>query len=129
MFRISSTTLPDNKNLDVALSYLYGIGRPLALTILKKANLDPHIKIKNLTSEQTAKLREIIEKTYRVEDDLRREVRGNIKRLVNIGSYRGTRHIRKLPTRGQHTKTNTRTVRGNVRKTVGSGKKKSSEKT
>ncbi len=129
MFRISSTTLPDNKNLDIALSYLYGIGRPLALTILKKANLDPHIKIKNLTSEQTAKLREIIEKTYRVEDDLRREVRGNIKRLVNIGSYRGTRHIRKLPTRGQHTKTNTRTVRGNVRKTVGSGKKKSSEKT
>jgi len=129
MLRIAGTNIPENKRIIMALGYLYGVGPALAKSILKEAGIDASVKTKDLSPEQTSKIREIIEKKYRVEGDLRREVRAHIKRLIDIGSYRGQRHIRHLPTRGQRTKTNTRTVRGNVRKTVGSGRKKSAEKT
>lgn len=124
MARIAGVTLPANKRVDIALSYIYGIGRPLALRIIEKSGVDGAIRVKDLTEDQANKLREVVEKNYKVEGELRREVLSNIKRLKEIGSYRGERHKRNLPVRGQRTKTNSRTVRGNVRKTMGSGKRK-----
>ena len=129
MARIAGVNIPDNKRIEIALTYIYGIGLTLSKRILAKTKIDPDIRTNKLSSEEVNSLREIVEKEYRVEGELRQEKMMNIKRLKDIGSYRGTRHIKGLPSRGQRTKTNTRTVRGNVRKTMGSGRKKSAEKT
>lgn len=113
-----------NKRVEIALTYIYGIGNTTAKDILAKTGVSGDVRVKDLTEEQAGKLREHIEKQMKVEGELRREVLSNIKRLKEIGSYRGMRHIRGLPVRGQRTKTNSRTIRGNVRKTMGSGKRK-----
>lgn len=123
--RISGITLP-NKRLPFALATLYGVGIPLGKTICLQAKVDPFKKADELTAAEEAALRAIIEK-IKLEGDLKREVSGNIKRLKDIGAYRGTRHSKRLPSRGQRTKTNSRTVRGNVRKTMGSGRRKESK--
>lgn len=128
MARIASVTLPANKKIEFALRYIYGIGPTNALRILAVAGVDGNIRTKDLQETQVQKLNEAV-RTYRVEGDLRRDILSNIKRLREIGSYRGVRHTRGLPVRGQRTKTNSRTRRGNVRKTVGSGRKAASEKT
>jgi len=120
--RISGITIP-NKRLVYALNALYGIGPSRAATICVEAKVDPMKKADELTPEEENKLRGVIE-VIKIEGDLKREVAGNIKRLKDIGAYRGSRHQRNLPTRGQRTKTNSRTVRGNVRKTMGSGRRK-----
>ena len=109
--------------------YLYGIGRTRSNEILEQAKIDPNTRVKDLSEREVNALRELIEKNYRVEGELRREVAMNIKRLKEIGAYRGIRHLKRLPVRGQRTKTNSRTVRGNVRKTMGSGRKLSAQKT
>lgn len=123
MPRIAGINIPENKQIVIALTYIYGIGRPLSGIILKEAGIDPMKKASQLTAQEVAKLKEIIEKNHKIEGELRRTIMMNIKRLKDIGSWRGFRHIKGLPVRGQRTKTNTRTVRGNVRKTVGSGRK------
>jgi small subunit ribosomal protein S13 len=125
--RILGITLPENKRMEIALTTIHGIGRPRALYILKTANVDVSIKAKDLSVDQENAIRKIIE-SFKVEGDLKREVAGNIKRLKDIKSYRGSRHARHLPTRGQRTKTNSRTVRGNLRKTMGSGRRKEEKK-
>ncbi len=127
--RIAGITLPQNKRIEVALTYIFGIGQALSRRILQSANIDLNTRSQSLTEAEVARLRDIIEKDYSVEGDLKREVISNIKRLKEIGSYRGLRHIRGLPVRGQRTRTNSRTVRGNVRRTMGSGRKASAEKT
>lgn len=127
--RISGVTIPAAKRVEVALTYLYGIGLTLSKKVLAQAGIDPNVRVKDLTEAQANKIREIVEKTYKVEGDLKREVLLNIKRLKEIGAYRGNRHSKNLPTRGQRTRTNSRTVRGNVRRTMGSGRKPSAEKT
>jgi len=124
MARIAGVTLPQQKRTEVALRYIYGIGATLATRILTETGVDGDTRVKDLTEEDVNKLRTRIEKGYRVEGELRREVLGNIKRLKDIGSYRGSRHAKGLPARGQRTKTNNRTVRGNVRRTMGSGRTK-----
>ena len=126
--RIAGVNIPDNKKVPVALAYIYGVGRPLAEKILASAKIDREKRAKDLTAPEQNKLREIIEKNYSVEGELRREITLNIKRLKDIGSYRGTRHKKNLPTRGQRTKTNSRTRRGNVRRTMMSGKRKLEKK-
>lgn len=113
-----------NKRVEIALTYIYGIGTTRARSIIKNTGVSPDIRVKDLTEAQANKLREEVEKKHKVEGELRREVLTNIKRLKEIGAYRGIRHIRNLPTRGQRTRTNSRTVRGNVRRTMGSGKRK-----
>ncbi|OGY44580.1 MAG: 30S ribosomal protein S13 [Candidatus Buchananbacteria bacterium RIFCSPHIGHO2_02_FULL_40_13] len=127
--RIAGTTLPNDKRVEIGLTYILGIGRSLANKILKKAKINPDIRVKDLTEDQANELRIIIEKQHIVEGELRREVLSNIKRLKEIKSYRGLRHAKNLPVRGQRTKTNSRTVRGNVRKTMGSGRKETGQKT
>ena len=130
MIRIAGINIPDNKRIEIALSYIYGMGPSLSRKILKKAGINFDIRTKNLSESQVNKLRELIESgEHKIEGDLRREKMMNIKRLKEIGCYRGVRHIKGLPVRGQQTKTNNRTVRGNVRKTMGSGRRKSAEKT
>jgi small subunit ribosomal protein S13 len=124
MARIAGVTLPNAKRVDVALTYIYGIGPMTATRILTSTGVASDIRVKDLTEAQANKLRDEVEKNHRVEGELRREVLSNIKRLKEIGAYRGTRHIRNLPVRGQRTKTNSRTIRGNVRRTMGSGKRK-----
>lgn len=121
--RIAGYVLPQQKKIEYALPYLYGIGLPLARKILLSVSINPETRTKDLTEGEGNKLREFIEKNYRVEGDLRREVQGNIKHHKEIGNYRGSRHIKKLPARGQRTKTNSRTVRGNKRVTMMSGKR------
>lgn len=123
MLRIAGVTLPNNKRIIIAITAIYGLGNSSAKAVLKSLGISEDVRTKDLTDEQANKIREAVEKKYRVEGDLRREVSGNIKRLKDIGCYRGTRHIKKLPARGQRTKTNSRTVRGNVRKTMGSGRR------
>ncbi len=120
--RISGITIP-NKRVPYALMALYGIGLSRAEAIVAQAKVDPTKKADDLSAGDEAALRKIIE-TIKLEGDLKREVAGNVKRLKDIGSYRGTRHQKRLPVRGQRTKTNSRTVRGNVRKTMGSGRRK-----
>ncbi|OGE84269.1 MAG: 30S ribosomal protein S13 [Candidatus Doudnabacteria bacterium RIFCSPHIGHO2_01_FULL_49_9] len=127
--RIAGVTLPPNKRIEAALPIIYGIGFPRAKKILEAVKLDPGKRTQDLTEAEVGKLKEYIEGNFKVEGSLRQEVSQNIKRLKEIGSYRGLRHIRGLPVRGQRTKTNSRTVRGNVRRTAGSGRKSSSEKT
>ncbi len=122
MARISGVDLPNEKRLDIALTYLYGVGRTNVVAILKKAELDPSRRFKTLTDDEVSKLTKIIEKETAVEGDLRRAVGDNIKRLIEIKAYRGIRHTRRLPSRGQRTRTNARTKRGK-RLTVGALKK------
>ena len=121
--RIVGTNIPDNKRIEIALMYVFGIGRSLSNVILKMAQVNPDTKASALTQNEVNRLREIIEKNHAVEGDLRKTIMMNIKRLKDIGSYRGIRHMRGLPVRGQRTKTNSRTRRGNTRKTMGSGRK------
>jgi small subunit ribosomal protein S13 len=121
--RISGITLPENKRLEIALTAVYGVGRPRAKEIIEKLGLDMGMKTTELTPDQENLIRREIE-LFKTEGDLKREVQQNIKRLKDIKSYRGVRHIRHLPARGQRTKTNSRTVRGNVRRTMGSGRRK-----
>lgn len=123
MARIAGVDLPRDKRVEVALTYIYGIGPTTSRRILSSVNVNPDTRMKDLTEQEIARLREEIERNYRVEGDLRREVTGNIKRLIEIGSYRGLRHRRGLPVRGQRTKTNARTRKG-PRKTVGVKRKK-----
>ena len=120
--RIQGITLPDKKRMEIALTAIYGIGRPLSIKILNQAKVDINKKAQDVTPEEENAVRSIVE-SMQIEGDLRREVSANIKRLKDISSYRGSRHAKKLPARGQRTKTNTRTLRGNVVKTMGSGKK------
>lgn len=129
MARIAGINIPNEKRIEIGLTYLFGIGLTLSKKILAELKINPDARVKNLTEEEVNKLRQKIEKEYRVEGDLRREIAGNIKRLKEIGCYRGSRHAKNLPVRGQHTRRNTRTVRGNVRKTVGSGRKPTAQKT
>ncbi|HUV81077.1 MAG TPA: 30S ribosomal protein S13 [Patescibacteria group bacterium] len=123
MPRIAGVNIPENKQIKISLTYIYGIGKTLASRILKETEIKPTKKASELTPQEVSDLKDVIEKKYKIEDELKREVMTNIKRLKDVGSWRGIRHIKKLPVRGQRTKTNTRTVRGNVRKTVGSGRK------
>ncbi len=125
--RISGITLPENKRLEIALTSVYGVGRPRARMIIEKLGLDLGMRTTALTPDQENLIRREIE-LFKTEGDLKRETQQNIKRLKDIKSYRGIRHIRHLPSRGQRTKTNSRTVRGNVRRTMGSGRRKT-EKT
>lgn len=130
MARIAGVNLPNEKRVEIALTYIYGIGLPFSQKILAKTKIDSNTRTKDLTDAQVQELRNEIEKGgYKIEGELKREVLANIKRLKEISSYRGTRHSKHLPVRGQRTKTNTRTVRGNVRKTMGSGRKISAQKT
>ncbi|NCO15310.1 30S ribosomal protein S13 [Candidatus Wolfebacteria bacterium CG18_big_fil_WC_8_21_14_2_50_39_7] len=122
--RLVGINIPDNKRIVIALTYVYGIGHSLADQILKSAKIDLNKRAKDLTSEEINRIKEIIERSYKIEGELRQIVKQNIGRLKEIQCYRGIRHLKRLPTRGQRTKTNSRTVRGNVRKTVGSGKRK-----
>jgi len=125
--RIAGVDLPNEKKIKIALSYIYGIGRSNALEILQKAGVDPELRVKALTEEQVRDIRNIISNEYKVEGTLRTEVQMNIKRLMDVGSYRGLRHRRGLPVRGQRTKTNSRTRKG-PRKTVGRKKVKVGKK-
>jgi small subunit ribosomal protein S13 len=129
MARIAGINIPNEKRIEASLPYIYGVGLPMAKKILKITGVDGNKRTKDLTEAEMNKLREYIEKTFKVEGQLRQQIMVNIKRLKEIGSYRGTRHIKSLPVRGQRTKTNSRTRRGNVRKTAGSGRKKSADKT
>lgn len=129
MPRIAGISIPDDKKIEFALPYIYGIGHALSVKILAEAGIDPNKRARELTVEENNKLRQAIEKEYKVEGELRRVIMFNIKRLKDIGAYRGIRHAKHLPVRGQRTKTNSRTVRGNVRRTAGSGKIKGLNKT
>ena len=122
MARIAGVDLPREKRVEIGLTYIYGIGRPTSLAILEKAGVNPDTRVKDLTEEEAGKIRRIIDEEYLVEGDLRREVSLNIKRLMEIGSYRGIRHRRGLPVRGQKTKTNARTRKG-PKRTVANKKK------
>jgi small subunit ribosomal protein S13 len=123
MARIAGVDLPRDKRVEIALTYIFGIGKPTSQKILTQTGVNPDTRIKNLTEEEINKLREVIEKSLKVEGDLRREIALNIKRLIEIGCYRGLRHRRGMPVRGQRTKTNARTRKG-PRKTVGVRRKK-----
>lgn len=123
MARISGVDLPRDKRVEIGLTYIYGIGRPMAKQILKETDVDPDTKIRDLTDGEIGALRAYIEQTLRVEGDLRREVNQNIRRLIDIGSYRGIRHRRGLPLRGQRTKTNARTRKG-PKPSIGGRKKR-----
>jgi len=129
MARIAGINIPDNKRIEIALTYIYGIGRSLSNKILNSAKIDPDKRTKDISPEDMNKLRDIVEKVYKIEGDLRRELMLNAKRLKDIGCYRGIRRSKRLPVRGQRTRTNTRTVRGNIRRTMGSGRRKAAEKT
>jgi len=120
--RIAGVDLPRDKRVEVALTYIYGIGRPSSLAILQKTGVNPDTRVRDLTEDEVNRLREVIDKEYVVEGDLRREVQMNIKRLMDIGSYRGLRHRRGLPVRGQRTRTNARTRKG-PKRTSGPRKK------
>ncbi len=129
MVRIAGINIPDQKRIEVALTSVYGIGLVTSRKILQELSLNPDTRSKDLPLEDANRLRDFIEKKYRVEGELRHAVKMNVKRLREIGCYRGIRHQKGLPVRGQRTKTNTRTIRGNVRKTMGSGRRKAAEKT
>ena len=122
MARIAGVDIPREKRVEIALTYIYGIGLSSSQRILKQTSVNPDTRVRDLTEDQVNRLREVIDRTFKVEGDLRREVALNIKRLIEIGSYRGMRHRRNLPSRGQNTKTNARQRRG-PKKTVGARKK------
>jgi len=121
MARVAGVDLPKNKRLDIALRYIYGIGPAVSNEIIEVLSLEPTKRVKDLTEEEVSKINGLISKNLKVEGDLRREIQSNIKRLIEIGSYRGSRHRKNLPVRGQRSRTNARTRRGK-RKTVGAGK-------
>jgi len=123
MARIAGVTIPNDKRIVIALTYIFGIGNSRSKKILKNASVDESIRTKDLTDEQVKAISDQIGTNFRVEGELRREVLGNIKRLKEINCYRGSRHTKRLPVRGQRTKTNSRTNRGNVRQTMGSGRR------
>jgi small subunit ribosomal protein S13 len=127
--RISGVNLADKQRTVIALTSVYGIGKSLAVKILKELKIEEDTKVKDLTSTEEKKLRDYIEDKIKVEGDLRREVAHHIKHLKDVGCYRGSRHTKHLPVRGQRTKTNSRTVRGNIRRTAGSGRRGAAEKT
>ncbi|MCL2406737.1 MAG: 30S ribosomal protein S13 [Defluviitaleaceae bacterium] len=122
MARIAGVDLPREKRVEIGLTYIYGIGRPSSNRILKEANVNPNTRVRDLTDDEAGRIREVIDKSQTVEGDLRREIALNIKRLVEISSYRGIRHRRGLPVRGQRTRTNARTRKG-PRRTVANKKK------
>ncbi|MEK7178954.1 MAG: 30S ribosomal protein S13 [Patescibacteria group bacterium] len=121
--RIAGITIPPQKRVEFGLTTIYGVGRSRAKVILEEAAISPDTRVADLSTDDENKIRKVLER-YKIEGDLRREISANIKRLKDIQSYRGSRHTKHLPVRGQRTKTNSRTVRGNVRKTMGSGKRK-----
>ncbi|MEA3449566.1 MAG: 30S ribosomal protein S13 [Patescibacteria group bacterium] len=127
--KIAGVLIPNEKRVEIALTYVYGVGLSTSQKILNSAKIDPNTRVKDLKEDDVSKLRTIIEKQHKTEGDLRREVMSNIKRLKEIHSYRGFRHQRSLPVRGQRTKTNSRTVRGNKRSTMGSGRVNPAQKT
>ena len=129
MARIAGVTIPNEKRIEASLCYIYGIGPTLSKRVLQEAKVDPNKRTKDLDEPELNRLRDYIEKNLKTEGSLRQQVLVNIKLLKEIGSYRGIRHIKGLPVRGQRTKTNSRTRHGNVRRTAGSGRKKSAEKT
>jgi len=129
MARIAGINIPSEKRIEASLPYIYGVGLSLSKKILSITNIDPNKRTKDLTEVELNRIREHIEKNFKVEGELRQQILLNIKVLKEIGSYKGIRHSRGLPVRGQRTKTNSRTRRGNVRKTAGSGRKNASEKT
>ncbi len=122
--RIFGVNIPDNKRIEIALTYLYGVGQAVSGRALAAAKVDAGKRAKDLTAEEISRLQHFIEKNFPVEGELRQRIKTNINRLKDLQTYRGIRHMRRLPVRGQRTKTNSRTVRGNVRKTAGSGKRK-----
>lgn len=123
MARIAGIDLPKNKRVEIGLTYIYGIGRSNSVSVLEKAGVDPDIRIKDLTEEQVSRIRSVIDENLKVEGDLRKEIAFNIKRLMDISSYRGIRHRRSLPVRGQRTHTNARTRRGRRKGPIGRGRK------
>ena len=123
MPRIAGINIPDNKNIVISLTYIYGVGRPLSEKIVEIAKVNPQLRASELKAEELNRIKEYIEKHYKIEGDLKREIMLNVKRLKDIKAYRGVRHMRGLPVRGQRTKTNSRTRRGNTRKTAGSGRR------
>lgn len=127
--RIAGINIPDNKKIVYSLPYIYGVGLSASRKIVTGAQVNPDKRAKDLSTQEVGRLREIVEKNYRIEGDLRREVAANIKRLRELNAYRGVRHMRGLPVRGQRTKTNSRTRRGNVRRTAGSGRKSATSPT
>ncbi|MEA3396956.1 MAG: 30S ribosomal protein S13 [Chloroflexota bacterium] len=128
MARIAGVDLPRNKRVEIGLTYIYGIGRTSSNEILARAGLNPDKRVKELTEVEVSRVREVIERDYVVEGDLRREVQMNIKRLIEIGSYRGLRHRRNLPVRGQRTRTNARTKRGPKKTVPGRGRRRGAKK-
>lgn len=122
--RIAGINIPDNKKVEISLTYLYGVGRPLARKILEATKINMDKRAKDLTPEEMNKIKNFIEKNYKIEGELRQLIKQNVNLLKELQAYRGIRHLRHLPVRGQRTRTNSRTVRGNVRKTAGSGKRK-----
>lgn len=123
MARIAGVDIPRNKNLEIAITYIYGIGRKTGMDIIERAQVKPNKRVRELTEEEVGRLREIVEREYRVEGDLRREVQLNIKRLMDIACYRGLRHRKGMPLRGQRTRTNARTRRGRKGQAIGIRKK------
>jgi small subunit ribosomal protein S13 len=123
MPRIAGVNIPENKRIEISLTYIYGVGDSLSKKILEGLKIDGNKKASELSPKEVNDLKDFIEKNYKIEGDLRRQIMINVKRLKDIGAWRGLRHIKGLPVRGQRTKTNNRTVRGNVRKTMGSGRK------
>lgn len=124
MPRIVGVNIPENKPIEIALTYIFGIGRFLSKKILAEAEIDSSLRASEITSQQTQRIKKIIESKCKIEGGLKRNIITNIRRLKNVNCWRGSRHIRGLPVRGQNTRTNSRTVRGNVRRTVGSGRRK-----
>lgn len=129
MPRIAGVNIPENKRIEISLTYVYGVGRSLSKKILADLKIDINKKASDLSAQEVNDLKSFIEKNYKIEGDLRRQVMINVKRLKDVGAWRGLRHMKGLPVRGQRTKTNNRTVRGNVRKTIGSGRKPSATPT
>jgi small subunit ribosomal protein S13 len=128
MARIAGVDIPKNKRVEASLSYIYGIGPALSRKILEQTGVNPDTRVKDLTDEEVNRIREVIDKNYRVEGDLRKEINFNVKRLIEIGSYRGLRHRRGLPVRGQRTKTNARTKRGSRKTVAGRGRRRGMSK-
>jgi small subunit ribosomal protein S13 len=129
MARIAGVSIPDNKRIVIALTYIYGIGPSRSKEVLESLKLSPDTRTKDLSETDVNKLKDYIEKNFTIEGELKHQKQMNIRRLKDIGCYRGIRHMKGLTVRGQRTRTNTRTVRGNVRKTAGSGRRKAAEKT
>jgi small subunit ribosomal protein S13 len=123
MARIAGIDIPRNKKIEVAITYIFGIGRSNGGDVLRKANVNPATRTRDLTEEEVSRIREVVEREYRVEGDLRREIQMNIKRLMDIGCYRGLRHRKGMPVRGQRTRTNARTRRGRKGQAIGIKKK------